>query len=68
MAVYKYDNKVDNYKQILFYAVNNNNYKNNPLLILNYDENMQHYQIIYNIATYNITHDNNNNFYNISNI
>ena len=68
LAVYKYDNKDDNYKQIHFYNVNNDNYKNNPLLILNHDENIQHYQIIYDYAKYSIACISINNFCNINNI
>lgn len=46
LAFYKYDADSNSYKIQLFYKLNDINIINNPLLILLYDDSIQHYQII----------------------
>ena len=53
IAVYSFDSNTNKYNHQVFYT-NNKNYQKVPLLKLNYDNNMQHYQILYYNNTYQI--------------
>ena len=68
IAVYSFDNKDNTYKFQLFYTLNNSEDNINPILILNFNNTINHYQVLnYNYSNTIEPNINNNNINQINN-